>query len=107
MSTKLRKTTLKKLLKDSCLKTPFSSNGKLYQQVDGVSMGSSLGPVLANIIMTELEKSVVDKLVEDGTIKFYTRFVDDTLVLAKPCDFDRIQFKLKSFHSNPILFIQT
>ena len=36
---------------------------------------------------------------EDGTIKFYTRFVDDTLVLAKPCDFDRIQFKLNSFHS--------
>ena len=55
--------------------------------------------MLANIIMTELEKSVVDKLVEDGTIKFYTRFVDDTLVLAKPCDFDRIQFKLNSFHS--------
>ena len=46
-------------------------------------MGSSLGPTLANVIMTELEKHVVTKLFDDGIIKFYIRFVDDTLVLAK------------------------
>ena len=73
VNTKLRKSTLKKLILDACQKTTFSFQGKLYEQVDGVSMGSSLGPVLANIIMTELEKVVVKKLIDDGTIKFYIR----------------------------------
>ena len=47
-------------------------------------MGASLGPVLANIIMTELERVVVDDLVNDGTLKFYARYVDDTLFMLKP-----------------------
>ena len=35
-------------------------------------MGTSLGPVLANVIMTELELVVVDKIiVNSGLIKFY------------------------------------
>ena len=42
-----------------CCRTVFSANNKLYQQIDGVSMGSSLGPVLANIIMTEMEKTII------------------------------------------------
>ena len=46
-------------------------------------MGPSLEPVLADVIMTEFERLVVDKLIKDGLIKFYIRHVDDTLVLAK------------------------
>ena len=63
-------------------------------------MGSPLGPVLANIIMTELEQSLIPGLVNDGTVKFYTRFVDDTLLLAKPSDFDYILDLFNSFHHN-------
>lgn len=33
--------------------------------------------------MTELEIQVISKLVSDNTIKFYIRYVDDTLVLIK------------------------
>ena len=47
--------TLKKRILDTCIKSAFSSKSKLYQQNDGVSMCSSLRPILANIIMTELE----------------------------------------------------
>ena len=43
ISTSLKKRTLKKLLLDSCTKTPFSINGELYKQIDGVAMGSPLG----------------------------------------------------------------
>ena len=53
IATQLKKRTLKNLIKDTCSKTVFSENDKLYQQIDGVIMGSSLGPLLANIIMTE------------------------------------------------------
>ena len=41
-------------------------------------MGSSLWFVLANIIMTELEDVIIKPLIDDGTVKFYSRFVDDT-----------------------------
>ena len=63
-------------------------------------MGASLGPVLANIIMTELEKTVVDKLIRSGRIKFYARYVDDTLLLVKPEDVDGILREFNSYHKN-------
>ena len=44
-------------------------------------MGSSLGPVLANIIVTELEDVIIKPLIADGTVKFCYRFVDDTLIM--------------------------
>ena len=47
-------------------------------------MGSWLAPVLGNIILTEFEKQMVEDLIKAGTIKFYRRYVDDTLVLIKP-----------------------
>ena len=72
IKTKLRKSTLKKLIKDTCVKTIFSSNNELFEQIDGVSMGSSMGPLLANIIMTELETLIIKPLVDDGTIKNFT-----------------------------------
>ena len=38
-------------------------------------MGSCLGPVLANIIMTILETVIVDKLIAANLLKFYIRYV--------------------------------
>ena len=81
LATKLRKSTLKNLIKDTCMKTAFSYNNKVYKQIDGVSMGSSLGPVL---------KIVVSDLINSGLIKFYARYVDDTLLLPKEDDIDNI-----------------
>ena len=92
---KLNRSTLKKLILDCCTKTTFSFNEKLYEQIDGVCMGSSLGPILANIIMTELEKQTLDKLFKDNIIKFYARYVDDTLVLIKR---DKINVVLETFN---------
>ena len=63
-------------------------------------MGASLGPVLANIIMTELERVVVERLIKSGSIKFYARYVDDTLLLVKPEDVDRILREFNDFHRN-------
>jgi hypothetical protein len=75
---------------DSCTKTIFSLNGQLYRQTDGVSMGLPLGPTLANIIMTEFEELIIKPLINSGTIKFYKRYVDDTLILTKPLDLTNI-----------------
>ena len=69
--------------KDSCTETAFSFDGKIYKQRDGVSKGKSLGHVLANVIMTEFERIGVNKLTKVILIKFYIRYVNDALVLAK------------------------
>ena len=76
----------KKITKDCCTKTVFSFNNNIYKQKDGVSLGSSLGPILANIIMTELEKIIVKPMIESQLLKYHTRCVDDTLLLAKEDD---------------------
>ena len=65
------------------MKTPLLFNGELYNQIDGVSIGSLLGPTLANILMIELEDDIVRPLFTSEKLKFYIRYVDDTLLLAK------------------------
>ena len=46
-------------------------------------MDSSLGPLLANIIMTEVEKTIIKKFIDDKILLFYGRYVDNTLVVIK------------------------
>ena len=49
---------LKKLLLYCVKQNHFMFNDTLYDQVDGVSMGS-LGPVLANIFVSHLESNII------------------------------------------------
>ena len=72
---------MKKLILDACTKTVFCFNNKFYKQIDGVSIGSPLGPVLANI-MTELETTIVKELVNKTLVKLYMRYVDDALLFG-------------------------
>ena len=81
--TTLRKHTMKKLIIEFCIKTAFRFNNNIYKKIDGVSMGSPFGRVLANIIMTKLEKFTVKNFVETSLITVYVRYVDDTLLFAK------------------------
>ena len=92
--------TMKKLILDACTKTVFSFNSKFYKQINGVSMGSPFWPVLANIIMTELESTIVKELVDKSLVKLYMRYVNDTLLLVKDKDINYIQKRLNSFDKN-------
>ena len=54
----------------------FQFNGHLYEQIDGVAMGSPLGPLMANVFLCSIE----EKLESENTLpSFYRRYVDDTL----------------------------
>ena len=72
----------------------------MYEQTDGVSMGGSLGPVLAHIVMTECEKVTVNQLIENNILKFYIRYVDDTLLFLKKKDIYIVLNKFNSFNQN-------
>ena len=57
----------------------FVFNGEVYYQHDGVAMGNSLGPILADIFMCHLEKTSI--LTSDLSPEFYRRYVDNTFCL--------------------------
>ena len=57
------------------------NGNKVYQQNDGVAMGTPLGPVLSGIFMVELENSLVPTLNQSMTL--WRRFVDDTITFVK------------------------
>ena len=66
------------LLRASTKDQLFQFNGQLYEQIDGVAMGSPLGPLLASVFMGSIE----DTLEREGKMpSFYKRYVDDTLTI--------------------------
>ena len=56
--------------------------GSLYCQVDGVTMGSPLGPTLANFFLAHFEISVLSK-VDIFNPELYLRYVDDIFCVFK------------------------
>ena len=72
----LEKEELTQLLEVATTNQLLQFDGQLYEQTDGVAMGSPLGPLMANVFMCHLE----DKLARDGMVpSLYKRYVDDTL----------------------------
>ena len=70
---------LRHLISLCVVNNTFLFNGKVYQQSDGVAMGSSLGPILANIWMCHLEEEYYVK--SQLYPNYYRRYVDDTFCL--------------------------
>ena len=56
---------MKELLLVCTTETPFKTpTGDIYTQVDGVAMGSPLGPLFANFYMANLETIVLENMPE-------------------------------------------
>ena len=98
ITTNLKEAQLKELLVLCTKEIHFSYNEKLYKQVDGVAMGSPLGPVLANIFMVELEESLIPTL--SDKLRLWLRYVDDTFTFIKNNEIDNVINVLNNFHTN-------
>ena len=83
------------LFLDFCAKTAFSFDNVLYEQCDGISMGSFLGAILANVILTGFKNVIVKPLIETSVQTFYYRYIDYTLKMIKK---DKIQHVVNSFN---------
>jgi hypothetical protein len=92
--------TIRELLLLCTTKTPFQFDGKTYLQVDGVSMGSPLGPLFANFYMSHLENKVLSQNLSFKP-SFYVRYVDDTLAVFNSFD-DLLRF-IECLKSNSCL----
>lgn len=82
---KMTKLQMKKLFMFATAQTHFLYNGEYYDQIDGVAMGSPLGPVLANIFMGHHEKLWLEQYTGQGLL-FYRRYVDDIFCLFERQD---------------------
>ena len=75
----LPRSVLKVLLEFATKKSHFIFDGQFYDQIDGVAMGSPLGPVLANIFMCHFKEEWVFN--NNARPSIWFRYVDDTFTL--------------------------
>ena len=75
------KSTLEELLNICTKENPFKHiDGNIYQQEDGIAMGSPLGRVFANFYMAHVETVALSKLEQKPTL--YGRYIDDIIVVV-------------------------
>ena len=61
-------------------------NEILYKQIDGVAMGSALGPTFANSFLCFYEKKWLEQCPDKSKWVYYRRYADNIFVLFKSRD---------------------
>lgn len=93
------RTDFKTLLKLAVEDSYFSFNSKLYKQIDGMAMGSPLGPLFANIFLSHFESQWLNDLPVKPLL--YRRYVDDTLwIFPENTDITQLLTYMNSRHGN-------
>ena len=98
INTDITRSEIKELLYLCTKNFRFSFDNNIYIQNDGVAMGSSLGLILVNIFMVELERSVIPGL--SNKLNNWRRYVDDRICYIKVDSIDYVLRKLNDFHKN-------
>ena len=75
----------------------FSTVAGFYQQIDGLSMGSKISPLIANIYLNIMEQKIIKNEIKKGTIVSYCRFVDDIYCIVRKDQTNRILTSINKF----------
>ena len=79
----------------------FYFNQVLYEQTDGMAMGSCLGPSMANIFLCHYEDIWLQNCPSSFKPIFYRRYIDDTFILfKKPSHVPKFKDHLNRQHPN-------
>ena len=98
---KVPKDVFRNLLTVATKESLFMFNNKFYKQIDGVAMGSPLGPALANIFMCNFENKWLKDCPHSLKPVVYRRYVDDIFVLFSSLDqTEKFKKYLSSKHPN-------
>ena len=77
------------------------SDGIVYQQVDGVAIGSPLGPSLANTFVAYYEQICLNGCPDEFKPVHYKRYVDDiTVLFPSPHHLGKFNEYLNTKHAN-------
>ena len=98
IQTNIKKKDMKQVLRLCTKNVRFSYDGTIYQQCDGIAIGSPLGPALARIFMVHIERTLIPTLTEH--MKPWKRYVDDTVSIIKETSIANVLTVLKNFHKN-------
>ena len=71
--------------------------GKYYNQKNGPAIGSSLSPIVAEIVMDKLFNQL-EKEFNEAVVKFKVKYVDETFFILKREKFDDLCKFLNDFH---------
>ena len=88
----LNREQLKKLLNIATSESVFMFDNELYSQIDGVCMGSCLGPTYANAFLCHFEDIWLNECPVTFKPLYYRRYIDDTFLIFK--DVSHIQLFL-------------
>ena len=94
----IKRSEMKELLLLCSKNVHFTFNNDMYQQCDGVAMGSPLGPVIAGIFMVELARTLLPRLIEYMTP--WKRYVDDIIATIKLTSIDYVLRILNIFYKD-------
>jgi len=76
--------------------TFFTFNNIIYKQTHGTPMGSPLSPIIADIVMQDLEENVLNK--DHVHLPFYYRYVDDIVFATNDANVNHILELFNSYH---------
>ena len=90
-----------KILRAALQNNFFNFEGKIYKQIDGVAMGSPLGPTLANAFLCFRGQIWLNECPDEFKPVYYRRYVDDIFVLFRsPGHSEKFKNYLNSKHRN-------
>ena len=96
----ITKDNLRKLILYASKGNQFIFDNKYFDQIDGVSMGSPLGPILANIFTCHFESTAIAEYLGTLPLNYY-RYVDDCfLIFCTKAQCDVFFNYLNSRHPN-------
>ena len=94
----IAKKEMRELLHFCTKNAHFTLNNKKYLQVDGIAIGSPIGPVLANIFMVELERNIIPILSND--LSLWKIYADDTICFIKLPSINKVLETMNSYHKS-------
>ena len=97
----ISKNQFEKLLRAALSNNYFLFDGSIYQQIDGVAMGSPLGPSLANAFLAHYEQIWLNDCPDEFKPVYYKRYVDDIFLLFRsPHHLEKVNEYLNTKHAN-------
>ena len=78
--------------------TFFKFDKKIFRQIFGMPMGSPLSPILANIVLQDLEQEII---IANNIISFfYFRYVDDIVLAVHKNKVEEVLELFNSYHES-------
>ena len=94
------KDKLKKIFLEVLLNiNTFHAGEKIFQQKEGLVMGNSISPILANLFCHMMESKVI-KPKHGKEVIYYCRFVDDVFAIVKKESLTKILSEMNAFDDN-------